>query len=236
MNQEIQQLNIKDQILKKIESGEIHMKSKAYFVFRLGLLAVLIFLIFIVSTFLLSLVIFSINTNGNLFLLGFGAKGFYDFLLALPWFLLIINIGLILFLDQLLKSFKFGYKSSIMYLFIVTFIFITILSTLINLTSFHGNIAQRAQDKNLPLGGNGFYEGMAPRPYSGTFKGTVLFIEENTFDISYTRTRGASLELAKVVAMPNIEVGEFLKIGDTVFVAGTLYDGNITAYGIKKLN
>ncbi len=235
MNQETQQLNIKDQILKKIESGEIHMKSKTYFVFRLGLLAVLICLIFAVSIFLLSLVLFNININGNLFLLGFGAKGFYNFFLALPWLLLIINVSLILFLDQLLKSFKFGYKSPIMYLFIGTFIFITILSTLVNLTSFHGKIAKRAHDNKLPLG-NSFYGGMAPRPYSGTFKGTILFIEENTFDMSYVPHRGGSLQVAKVIAMPDVEVGKFLKTGDVVFVAGTLFDGKIKAYGIKKLN
>ena len=62
MNEQITNNNIKEEILKKIDKGEINMKSKSYFIFRLVVLAFLIFMIFIFSTFLLSYVLFSIAT------------------------------------------------------------------------------------------------------------------------------------------------------------------------------
>ena len=235
MNEQITNNNIKEEILKKIDKGEINMKSKSYFIFRLVVLAFLIFMIFIFSTFLLSYVLFSIATKGNIFLLSFGAKGVYSFLMALPWFLLVVLVGLVLLLDRLLKSFAFGYKSPVLYLFIGTFVLVTILSALVNMTSFHGKLMKRGEERRLPLG-NDFYGGInSYRPISGNFKGVVVYIKQNTFDMNYRAPIG-SFEVIKVVASPDIEIEKFLKEGDVVFVAGNLMDGQIRAYGIKKIN
>ena len=167
--------------------------------------------------------------------MSFGAKGVYSFLMALPWFLLVVLVGLVLLLDRLLKSFAFGYKSPVLYLFIGTFVLVTILSALVNMTSFHGKLMKRGEERRLPLG-NDFYGGInSYRPISGNFKGVVVYIKQNTFDMNYRAPIG-SFEVIKVVASPDIEIEKFLKEGDVVFVAGNLMDGQIRAYGIKKIN
>jgi hypothetical protein len=230
MNEDNKQLNIKDEIIKKIESGEIQMKSKWYFVLKLGILATLVFLVFVFSTFLLSYILFSLSTGGHFFLLRFGFEGLYNFFVTLPWILLVINVLLILLLDRLLKSFRFGYKSPALYLFIGTFIFVTLLSTLVNYTSFHRSMEQRAVQKKLPLG-NDFYSGpKGPKPLPNSFRGFVSAIYDNTFIMSYGSTS------MKVVAVKDIELKYHLKDGDLVFVAGKIVDNEIKAYGIKKLN
>jgi lysylphosphatidylglycerol synthetase-like protein (DUF2156 family) len=147
METEKLQNDIKNQILEKIKSGEVNMKPKYYFILKLVALALTVFLTFILSTMLVSYVIFSIKISGQVFLLGFGAKGLYHFFIALPWFILFLDLVLIFFLDWLLKSFKFGYNSSVMFLFVVTLVSITVLASLINSTSFHRDMMIRAEGR-----------------------------------------------------------------------------------------
>lgn len=230
MNEDNKQINIKDEIIKKIESGEIHMTSKFYFMLKLGILASLIILIFFTSTFLLSYILFSLSSAGHFFLLRFGFEGIYNFFVTLPWILLVVNVLLVLLLDKLLKSFKFGYKSPALYLFIGTFVFVTLLSTLVNLTSFHRNMEQKAYQKKLPLGNDFYYSPNSLKSLPNSYRGFVVSILDNTFIMSF----GTST--IKVVAIKDIQLNDHLKEGDLVFVAGKIIDNEIKAYGIKKLN
>jgi hypothetical protein len=160
MNEENKpQINIKEEVLNKIKSGQINMRSKAYFLVKLGFLSILTVLITLVSIFLLSFVLFSSSLDGSLFLVRFGGTGLYNFILTLPWYLLIVDIFLLLLLDVLLKSFSFGYKSPILFLFAGTFIVITAISTLLNFTPFHQKIMNTVErNKNLPF--HNIYDGV----------------------------------------------------------------------------
>ncbi len=232
------QINIKEHILEKIQSGEIRMTSKSYFVFRLCLMAFVMFLIFITSTFLLSYILFSMRAGGNVFLLGFGLKGFYHFILSLPWLLLGLNIGLLLLLDGLLKSFQFGYKSPILYLFVATFVLITAFGLLINFTPFHGSMMRRAEEKKPPLapGFSGLYGDIRKsHRETGVFRGVVQSVSTSTFIIIYVSNDSESGQLKMVYTPKGVVIGNSLQAGDTVFIAGTEEGGNIMAYGIHKL-
>ncbi len=235
----IQSNNLKDQILQKIKSGEVHMKPKYYFVLRVVALAVTIFLTVILSIILVSYVLFSINVSGQFFLLGFGARGFYQFLMALPWFILVLDILLVVFLDWLLKSFRFGYNSPILILFVITLVSITALATLLNFTSFHRALMQRAERNGLPIAG-GFYIGLRGSHGShGMFRGeivsiegtTTFYIKRNDFDRDMT-----SDDTIEVFTPDHMDVySTSLSPGDQVFIAGDKIPSGIRAYGIHKL-
>lgn len=233
MEENNKQINIKEEVLNKIESGQIKMKSKTHFLFRLALMSFTIFFIFMISAFLISYIWFSLRTGGQIFLLSFGAKGFYNFILALPWFLLIINIFLLFFLDWLLKSFEFGYKSPILYLFMGTFVVITLAGTALNMTPFHLKMMKRAEEKKFPL--PGFYGDISTPKQTKTFKGFVRTIDGNTFTIEYSHYSPGRSSTTRVVANPNIKLSDYLINGDYVFVAGSLNKDEIRAYGIKKI-
>ncbi len=232
------QNDIRNQILEKIKSGEVNMKPKYYFIIKLMALALTVFLTFILSAMLVSYVLFSIKISGQFFLLGFGAKGLYQFFIALPWFILAIDLVLIFILDWLLKSFRFGYNSSVMFLFVVTLVSITVLAYLINSTSFHRDMMIRAEGKKLPIAG-GFYNDLRRSHKSqGLFRGEILSIEgTSTFFIKYrdfdSRIEG---DTAKIVVPNSIDLfSTGVIVGDTVFIAGDSVDGEIHAYGIRKL-
>lgn len=238
METEKLQNDIKNQILEKIKSGEVNMKPKYYFILKLVALALTVFLTFILSTMLVSYVIFSIKISGQVFLLGFGAKGFYHFFIALPWFILGIDVVLIFFLDWLLKSFKFGYNSSVMFLFVVTLVSITVLASLINSTSFHKDMLIRAEGRGLPIAG-GFYSDLRRSHKSqGLFRGEIMSIEgTSTFFIKYIDQNSViDGSVAKIIVPNSIDIFSLgAVIGDTVFIAGDAVNGEIHAYGIRKL-
>ncbi|TSC70446.1 MAG: hypothetical protein CEO12_380 [Parcubacteria group bacterium Gr01-1014_46] len=237
INKQIElQKNIKDEVLKKISSGEVGMRSKAYFLIKLVVLAVVVMLVTFISVFLLSFTIFSMSLDGSLFLVRFGGTGLYHFIFILPWYLLAVDVLLLVLLDWILKSFRFGYKSPIVYLFIGTFFITTIISTLINLTPFHQNLMKQIQTNKFPLIPN-IYSGVRSEVQKpGTWKGFVGSINGNRFEFSFTRDFNQEMETVVVIALPDVLVDQYLDVGDLVFVAGSLVDGEIKAYGIKKLN
>ncbi|KND47680.1 MAG: hypothetical protein AB201_01960 [Parcubacteria bacterium C7867-006] len=239
MNTENTQINnIKDQILNKINSGEVNMKPKYYFMLKLALLGVTIFLTFILSSIIVSYVLFSIKVSGQFFLLGFGAKGFYHFIMALPWVILGIDIALIIFLDWLLKSFRFGYNSPVLFLFIGTLASITLLGSLINFTSFHKGLLYRAEQKNLPIAG-GFYMGLRKsHGNQGIFRGEIISIEgTSTFYMKYNDYDSDADDMTIEVFVPgNTDVYSLsLNPGDQIFIAGDKMSDGIRAYGMRKL-
>lgn len=238
MNEENKQQNIKEEILQKIKSGEVSMRPKYYFLLKLIVLAFITFVTFILSAVIVSYVIFSIKASGQANLLTFGPRGLYHFLLALPWLILFIDVFLIVVLDWLLKSFRFGYNSSILFLLVVTMVSITVLATLINYTSFHRSLLRRAETKNLPYAG-GFYMGIRmSHGNQGIFRGEVVSIQStSTFYIKHTDMDFDGDDgLIEIFTPDNSDVFTlFLAPGDKVFIAGDRIPSGIRAYGIRKL-
>ncbi len=229
-------INIKEEVLNKIKTGQIGMRSKAYFLAKLVLLSILTILITLVSIFLLSFILFSSSLDGSLFLVRFGGTGLYNFVLTLPWYLLLLDIFLLILLDTLLKSFSFGYKSPVVFLFGGTILVITGISTLVNFTPLHQNIMNKI-DKNKTLPFHKIYDGVDSRYQKpGTWKGYVGKINGNSFKFKYVKGITGEFGEAEVFAVNEITVVDKLVEGDLVFVAGNILDNRIMAYGIKKLN
>lgn len=233
----IQNSDLKNAVFKKIDCGEVSMRPKSYFYFKIALTIFVIFVTLIISALLLSYMLFSLREGGHIYLLGFGIKGFYEFFMLFPWVILVIDIALLMFLDWLLKGFRFGYNSPIIYLFLGTFVFITLFSSLINYTSFHRSIMYRAEDRRLPIA-SGFYDGLRQSHSKyGIFRGVVSSIEGNTFTIMhYDYDYPSNGTLVKVIAPNGVKVANLLKVGDQVFVGGeATTSSQIKAYGVNKL-
>lgn len=231
------QNNIKDEILQKIKAGEICMKPKNRFMRDLALLISIVILTFILSTILVSYTLFSLYASGHLFLLGFGSKGIYEFILHFPWLLMSADAILIIFLDFLLKRFRFGYNNPIVYLFLGTLLLTGILGAIINLTAFHRNLLLRAEKQSLPVFG-GFYQGLRKsNEETGTYRGRVVSIEGNVF-VLRRNNYGTGLDetLLRIVSQVGVIVNTKLRVGDEVFVAGNIVNGMVEAYGIRKMD
>ena len=111
--------DIKSHVLQQIQAGKISMKPKFHHLLKIISLVVVACFTLLISSFLVSFIVFSIVESGKLFLLGFGARGFLIFFFLFPWSLLVIEIAFIILLEWLIKKFKFGYRSSLTTLILV---------------------------------------------------------------------------------------------------------------------
>jgi hypothetical protein len=227
--------NIKDQVFEKINKGELNMKPKAYFVAKVAILVFITAVTFIVSALLISYIIFSMHEGGNLFLLSFGARGLYRFFLIFPWILLCSIIILIFVLEWLLNKFRFGYNKPLVYLFLGTLVFLTVVGSLIDLTSFHGMLLKQAEEKKFAL--PGFYTGIRKSYRNiGVYRGTVTEISTSTFTISHdSYDLEPDYGVIQVLVPENLYIESKLSLGEDVLVAGDLTSDGLRAFGIHKI-
>ncbi|MFA5830040.1 MAG: hypothetical protein WC843_06155 [Candidatus Gracilibacteria bacterium] len=188
------------------------------------------------SSVLISFIIFSVNVSGKMFLLGFGARGISMFFLLFPWKILVINVLLLFLLEWLIKRFQFGYRRPFIYLLSCALAISIVAGLIINATPLHQAILKSNEERHLPVIGS-FYEHLR-RPTDGrdVVRGVVITISGNSLtlqadDLDNDHDDG----IRKVIMAPPIQIPNFIKIGDLIFVAGDLRDDQIFAFGIRKI-
>jgi hypothetical protein len=96
----------------------------------------------------------------------------------------------------------------------------------------------RAEGSGLPIAG-GFYNDLRRSHKSqGLFRGEIMSIEgTSTFYIRYVdQNSNVDGDIAKIVVPNSIDIFSLgAMIGDTVYIAGDSINGEIHAYGIRKL-
>jgi hypothetical protein len=232
------QNNLKQQILEKIQKGELTMRPKAFFVAKIVVLSILIFITFILSVFLVSYTFFSLREGGHIFLLGFGGRGFFEFFLLFPWIILLVDVGLIILLDWLLKRFRFAYHNPMLYLFIGSLLVITVFGSIVDMTSFHKRILIMAEGQRFPVPGvGGFYSGLRrSREDEGLFRGEVTELSTSSFMMENAHFDPGEDKFYHVFTPDGFDIVTFIHEGDQVFVAGdVLPNGEIRAYGVRTV-
>ncbi len=235
--QTINNLKIKEEVLKKIESGEVNMRPKSFFYLKVILFFLTLFIGLVVSSVLISYILYSLRISGQLNLFSFGAKGIYEFIMIFPWLVLILDVFVLLCVDWQLKSFRFGYNSPIIYLFLGSFMLMTIFGSLVNFTSFNKAIMFKAEVENLPVIKN--YYGSIRRSHSsrGIFRGVVESVKDNTFVLLHTDYDGGNSYGSIVIEISEeLSKKSLIKAGDEVFVAGSISTtSQVKAYGVSKI-
>lgn len=236
MKEENIQNNIENDVLKRIELGELKMKPKSYFVVKSVILIGLTFLTFVMATVLVSFIIFSLKSRGDIFLLGFGTKGLYRFILVFPWYLLIANAFLVFFLDYLLRRFRYGYNSPILYLFLATLVFVTLFSFVVNFTSFHERLSKFAEKNRIPFARDMYIDARKSHSEKSLYRGVVTFIGDNYFILRSGSENVSQKDEIRVVAPPGLDPRNFVHIGEEVYVAGYMATGtNVASFGVHKI-
>jgi hypothetical protein len=230
---------IKAEVLSEIKTGKINMRPRFYFGLKLVALILVAFVVLLISSFLVSFIIFSIIESGRMFVLGFGFRGVCIFFVLFPWLLLLIEILLIVLLEWLIKQFKFGYLMSLTTLSLIILCLSIAISIIIGSTPIHPALLRRAEQKSLPVFGN-FYRGIhRPPPQNGFIRGTISAIGTSSFTMIQTMDADCGSTTAQItsVILPTPQAIAGLLVGDTVLVVGQQFqDHLIRAFGIQKLS
>jgi len=227
--------HIKESVLLKIAQEKLVMQPRHFFVFRwISFLLVALFVL-VLSVLTISFAAYSIHESGEVFLLGFGARGWYTFFSLFPWLLVLFTFAGIIILEMLARGFTTAYRVPVLYLFAGFVVLCALLGWSVAQTPFHDVLSEYAEKNNHPFL-NGWYERLSlPNEEYGEFRGTVVSIEKEYFMVSHND--GDSDEddgLRKVVPLKGTRVID-IKVGDELYIAGELEDGVIYSYGIGKL-
>lgn len=224
--------DIKNTILKEIESGRVQMTPRVYFSLKLLQFTTLSIAILVLTVLIFNFIFFHIRINSHTELLWWGPRGIRAFLYFFPWPLLTLDILLIIALQWFMRQFRFGYKTPTLYL-VSGLITISFVCGLI-LDQTHMNDALHNQRRGLPSPMRAIFESLGKPPGRGSgickceivrMEGSILFVED---------VREGSGELKVVPESDDAFHSKNLTIGDIVYIAGDEKDGVIHAFGIIK--
>ena len=228
--------SLRDSIVAKIGAEKITMRPRVYFTIRIAAAAVLSILVLLVSVFIFNFILFSIRINSHDAFLSFGPRGIEAFLRFFPWPLLLLDIVLIALLDRIVRTFKFGYRSPVVYL-VGGILLITLLAGLVldRATPFNDQLMTRAEgDHHLPPLFEELYRDVRRPPHDGICRCTIMEIGTSTLTVE-DHHHGATSTFT--VILPDNDphaTSTGLKVGDVVMVAGDKDEGVIRAFGVRK--
>ena len=229
---------MKDAILGKIASGKVKMHPRSYFMLRVAALVVVSVAILLITIFLFNFLLFSIRINSTDSYLFFGPRGWGAFFLFFPWEFFAADLVLVAILLVLMRQFKFGYKSPILYV-VLLLIGLTVAAGafLDSTTDLNDRFLNAADDHRLPGPVNVFYGNAhrLPPPGEGVCKCVVVSSRGGILTVYDLR---ASSTPFTVMLPPNDPraTTSGLEAGDVIFVAGERgVDGDIDAFGVRKI-
>ena len=234
-------------VLAKINSGQIKMKPKYYFILKVVLMCTVAFLVLTTSAVLVSFMIFSLRVSGRLFLLGFGGRGLIVFFITFPWFILLADVLFILLFERLVNHFKLGYRSPLLYTLGASAVIVIVGGFALDHISLHERLLHQMQSHKLNAIGGFMYTGVkAPPRQDGVFRGIVATTSGPMTDTSFLMTQddaiisssqATSTVLYWHVTLPagSSFLRRTLSPGDSVIVAGDAGSGTIEAYGVSKI-
>lgn len=226
--------SIIEKVNAQIASGRVHMRSRALFVLKGIALLSLACIVFVTSTLIVNFMLFSIHMQSAEELLEFGPRGWYAFFLFFPWRLLVIDALGIILLVFLLRTFRFGYRVPLLYIFgaliagAVLFGF-----TIERHTPMNAIILHVVDRDDVPESVHMFNQiHTPPPPREGTCHCEVVAITDAEHFV--VRDAFTNTEFVAVITDETHATTTNLKVGDKVFLAGEMEDGIFEIFGLKR--
>ena len=227
--------NIIEKITGKIRSGEVSMHSRALFVLRaLGLILLSVF-VFLTSALIVNFILFSIHMSSTNELLGFGPRGWGAFFRFFPWGLLVVDVVSVVLLVLLLRTFRFGYRMPLLYVF-GAFLFFAIVAgaTIERYTPMNAFLDREVRGPGMHRGMGGMWNRMhtAPQPGEGVCRCEIISIKDSTH-LTVKDIFTGEIFHAVVGNTPHATTTG-LEVGNRVFLAGDVEGDTFTIFGLKR--
>lgn len=231
--------DVQSQVLKRIESGELRMRPRIYFILKAAVVVFVAVLVLLLSVFLSSFIFFGLRFSGHDSLLGFGYRGIELFVSLFPWPLALLNVALIFILEWLLHRFRFIYRRSLLYLFLILIVAAATFGLVIDReTDFHDARFEEAERGELIEPLEQLYESAHTKlpEERGIYRGSVTEVHESSFEmVSDDFDADEDDGTWKVFPPKEEDLSEIIE-GDRVYVAGEREEDGVHAYGMRELS
>lgn len=229
--------HMKEDILKRIQAGDVRMRPRLYFTMQVALLAAIAIAILLISIFLFNFMFFSLRISGHESLLTFGGRGLLLYLRFFPWDWLAIDVLLIVLLVWLVRQFHIGYSRPIVPLLVALLLVSGAFGIALDrATGFNDMLLRDADHDMLPSPIGGIYEHARrpPPPGSGICRCTITAIASSTITAVGPGKSGTTtvytIHVPKNGSFEATTTG--LSVGQTIMIVGTPHGVEIEAFGI----
>ncbi len=232
MYNETDKAYIREHILAAIKEGRIKMRPRWHFALQASLLATGGIIVSLALLYLVSFIIFALRETGVWFVPTFGSRGWYVFLLSLPWLLVVFSILFVVILEILVRHYAFSYRQPLLYSVLGVLIVVAIGTIIIDQARVHDRLFRNARSGRLPFAGS-FYREFGVGRLQNVHRGQVAEITERGFVIKDIRG-----ELLMVLVTPKtaFPMGMDFEEGDTVVIFGDQDNHTVQAFGIRKID
>jgi glucan phosphoethanolaminetransferase (alkaline phosphatase superfamily) len=161
--------NVREKILNYINSEEIHMHSKWYFIFKYILNIFLIFIAFLSLLYFISFILLIIYERRIFDVLNVSKSGFHSFMTSVPWFLIFLVFVVIIILEILIRKYSFVYKRPFIYTFFGIILVVLLIGFLIHKIDAQFRFARFGEKPDFPIIGpmHKFFRGdLEKRPFN----------------------------------------------------------------------
>ena len=222
------------EILEKIKSGKVKMKSRSYFMLETAAIIFGIIFILGLAVFLSSAIHFFLHASGLWMLPGLGFAGLKIFFLNLPWDLIAVMLISGIGLSILIKQISSAYRQPIIYWLAAVFAVIFSLSIIFVQYPLHQKLRALSGNKNVPLI-SGFYQFHGQPPCADSLVGEIASTTEYGFIVAPPNEQDKEYNII-VSPKTNFPDGRKIKKGETILIIGNKKEKNIKAMGIKKFD
>jgi hypothetical protein len=223
---------ISQEVISKIEKGEIKMKSKLYFIAKAVLVVGLLFLAFLLALYFGSLIIFVLRVNDIMLFHGMGFFAIRSVLLSFPWRLVFFVFVLIVLVEIIAKKFRFVYRKPLIISLSIILVLIFLSSFLVESLSLHNSFFRLAEQKKLPLVG-GMYRDLGNLNIENAYFGIILEKKDDFWIMELDNGEKVNLKITEETR--GRRIFSEIKEGNEIIVIGELKEGAINVNGFKRI-
>ncbi len=231
MEKEKKEKTIRENIIEKIKSGEVHMRPRWHFILKTLLAVVGITIIVLALLYLISFSLFILRQNGVWFITVFGSRGIGRFFASLPWVIIISGVVFVAILEILARRYSFVYRKPLLYSLIGIVVIVLAGGFFVSRVGIHEKFFRLAEEKRLPIGG-ALYERYVMRDFKDIYPGTFVATTTEGFQLTDVNGRTFTVKLSPRTRFP---FGAEFVSGDNIVVFGDMKGNVIDAFGIRKI-
>lgn len=221
--------NFKQDILKKIKSGEVDMKPRWHFVLRSLLLILGIVIFVLLGIYILSFIFFFMQQSGVGFMPLYGFRGIMMFVVNSPWLLIVFGVSALVILQLLVHKYSFSYRQPMVYTVAGVIILVLLGSYAIEKTLLHQRLQGLVEQNEIPVFGP-LYKAIDDHMPDNIVIGNITEINENILTIESDKDGTIQAFLSNETRQ---HPGVLLELGSNVLVFGERKGNEIYAFGIR---
>jgi len=203
------------------------MKPRVFFVLRTAFVLLAAALVLLSAVLIGSAIIVAAQRDGWLILFSFGPKGWYQFLLSLPW-LVVGLVGILLIIMEVLGWYGTrAYRKPILFSSFILVVVVIIASTVLAQTPFHEYMIVHRVPMFRPL----YNELEAHVPHHAFFGE----LSSTTSDHWVIALPDGESVVVTITADTMFPAGMDFNLSDTLVVFGDRDDATVTARGVRKV-